>query len=434
MISKEKWAEIIKGFHEKESPKVIARDVKIPSEMPINRAITIIGPRRSGKTFRMYQLIEDLMKISKKEQILYVNFERADLGILTCDDLVLMLETFYELYPENKKTDVWLFLDEIQNVSNWEKFVRTALDEHIKVCLSGSSSKLLSKEIATSMRGRAISYRLLTFSFKEYLKVKNVPIEKYLSSYEKAKIINFMRTYLEYGGYPEVIIHELEREKILNEIHDTVIYQDVIERNKVRNVKAMKLLISALINSKEFSVNKFYNFLKSLGVKVGKNVLYNYVDYLNDAFFVFMLRKFSYSYKEAEQSIPKPYFIDNGLLWINGMKDYGRLMENLVFIKLFQEDKNIHYWKDSSGKEVDFLILDNKKVKQLIQVCYEINDYNTKDREVRSLIMASKELKCNNLLVITGEYEGEEKIKGKKIKFIPLWKWLLEEKVRKLNT
>src|SRR3989344_5063827 len=125
------------------------------------------------------------------------------------------------------------------------------------------------------MRGRAISYRLLTFSFKEYLKVKNVPIEKYLSSYEKAKIINFMRTYLEYGGYPEVIIHELEREKILNEIHDTVIYQYVIERNKVRNVKAMKLLISALINSKEFSVNKFYNFLKSTGVKVGKNVLYN---------------------------------------------------------------------------------------------------------------------------------------------------------------
>ena len=426
MISKDKWAELIKDFHEKELQKVIEREVQIPSEMPINRAVTIIGPRRAGKTFRMYQLIEDLIKKIKKERILYINFEKVELGVLDSKDLVIMLETFYELYPENRKQAVWLFLDEIQNVSNWEKFVRTALDDNIKVYLSGSSSKLLSREIATTMRGRSISYKLFPFSFKEYLKAKDISLENYPSPYEKNKIINLMKAYLEYGGYPETALYELEREKILNEIHETTIYQDVIERNKVRNVKAMKLLINALVNSKEFSVNKFYNFLKSTGVKVGKNVLYNYIDYLNDAFFVFMLRKFSYSYKEAEQSVPKPYFIDNGLLWINGMKEYSRLMENLVFIKLLQEEKDIHYWRDSSGKEVDFIIIKNKKVKQLIQVCYDVDNFNTKDRELRSLIIASKELNCNSLYVITNDYEAEEKIKGKKIKFVPLWKWLLQ--------
>ena len=426
MISKDKWAELIKDFHEKELQKVIEREVQIPSEMPINRAVTIIGPRRAGKTFRMYQLIEDLIKKIKKERILYINFEKVELGVLDSKDLVIMLETFYELYPENRKQAVWLFLDEIQNVSNWEKFVRTALDDNIKVYLSGSSSKLLSREIATTMRGRSISYKLFPFSFKEYLKAKDISLENYPSPYEKNKIINLMKAYLEYGGYPETALYELEREKILNEIHETTIYQDVIERNKVRNVKAMKLLINALVNSKEFSVNKFYNFLKSTGVKVGKNVLYNYIDYLNDAFFVFMLRKFSYSYKEAEQSVPKPYFIDNGLLWINGMKEYSRLMENLVFIKLLQEERDIHYWRDSSGKEVDFIIIKNKKVKQLIQVCYDVDNFNTKDRELRSLIIASKELNCNSLYVITNDYEAEEKIKGKKIKFVPLWKWLLQ--------
>ncbi|MBI2499698.1 ATP-binding protein [Candidatus Woesearchaeota archaeon] len=425
MISKEKWAETIKNFQEKELPSIIERDINIPLEIPINRAVSIIGPRRAGKTFEMYSLISKIMKNAKKEQILYVNFEKADLGILGYQDLVVMLETFYELYPENKKNKIWLFLDEIQNVSNWEKFVRTALDENIKVYLSGSSSKLLSKEIATSMRGRSLTYSIFPFSFKEYLKTKGIIFQKYHSSYEKAKIVNLLKTYLEYGGYPEAVVYEIERERILTDINDIAIFKDVIERNKIRNTKAMKLLINALINSKEFSVNKFYNFLKSRGVKVGKTVLYRYTDYLNDAFFVFMLRKFSNSYKEAEQSIPKIYFIDNGLLRISGIQDVGRLMENLIFIELFKRGLNISYWKDIQGKEVDFVIKENKAVKQLIQSSYDVEDFNTKEREVKALLKASKELKCSNLIIINSNYEAEEKIKGKKIKFIPLWKWLL---------
>lgn len=424
MIPKQKWGEIIKDFYEKELPYVIPRDIDIPIESPINRAISIIGPRRTGKTYEMFYLIKKITKKYQKQQVLYVNLERADLGSINYSDLVIMLEVFYEIYPDNKQKKVWLFLDEIQNVSNWEKFVRTCLDQGIKVFLSGSSSKLLSKEIATSMAGRNLSYIILPFSFKEFLKAKKIEIKRFYSSSETAKISNFLENYFNYGGYPETIVYEQEREKILMDIFNTAIYKDVIERSKIRNIKVMKVLIKALISSKEFSINKFYNFLKSQGMKVGKNVLYNYFGYLNDAFFVFPLHKFSFSYKKAEQSIPKIYFIDNGLLKTNGVDDKGRLMENLVFIELMRRNLEIAYYQFANG-EVDFVIKQRKKIKQLIQVCYNVDSFMTKERELKSLIKASKELKCKDLLVITLDVESEEKFKNKKIKFIPLWKWLL---------
>jgi len=429
MIPKEKWSEIIKSFQDSELPELIERDINIPTDVPIRRAVSIIGPRRAGKTYEMFLLIKKLLKVIKKEQILYVNFERADIGIVSYEDLIAMLETSYEIYPANKNKKMWLFLDEIQNVSNWEKFVRTALDENIQVFISGSSSKLLSREIATSMRGRSLSYRVFPFSFKEYLKTKKIGFEKYLSSYEKARILNALRNYMEYGGYPEAILYEKEREKILTELRETVIYRDVIERSKIRNVKAMRLLINALINSKEFSVNKFYNFLKSTGVKIGKNVLYNYLEYLNDVFFVFLLRKFSYSYKNAEQSIPKVYFIDNGLLRVSGIQDKGRLMENLVFVELLRRNLDVSYHQSANG-EVDFVIKGDKKVKQLLQVCYNVEDLYTKERETGVLIKTGKDLGCKNLIVLTWDYEKAEEISwfGTKrvVKFTPLWKWLLE--------
>ena len=425
MIKKEKWAEIIKDFQEKELPEIYPREIKIDFEKPIQRAISIIGPRRCGKTYEMFYLCKQIAKKYGKNQLLYINFERADLGILDYSDLINLLDTFYELYPQNKNKRLWLFLDEIQNVSKWEKFVRTVLDEGIKVFISGSSSKLLTKEIATSMAGRNLSYTLFPFSFREFLGIKKFEIKKFYSSSEKALLINLLQEYMIYGAYPETIIYKEEREKILKDIFDTAIYKDVIERGKIRNISALKILINALLTAKEFSVNKFYNYLKSKGMKIGKNVLYNYIELLNDAFFVFLLKKFSPSYKKAEQSLPKIYFIDNGLLTINGINDKGRLMENLVFVELLRRNLDIAYYQNIRKQEVDFVVKKGKKVKQLIQVCYDIEDFMTKEREVKALVEASKELKCNNLFVITQDYEAEEKFKENKIKFIPLLKWLL---------
>jgi len=425
MVSKEKWAEIIRDFHEKKMPDLIQREKEISIEGDIKRAISIIGPRRAGKTYEMYFLISKLREKYGKDRVLYINFERADLEILSFQDLVYMLETYYEIYPKNRKEKIWLFLDEIQNVSEWERFVRTCLDEEISIFLSRSSSKLLSKEIATSMGGRNISHHIYPFSFKEFLSAKKFEIKNFYSSSEKSLLNNFLEEYLTFGGYPETVIYKNEREKIIKDIFDTAIYKDVIERGKVRNTKAMKLLVKALINAKEFSVHKFYKFLKSQGIKISKNALYKYTDLLNDAFFVFFLRKYDPSYKKSEQSIPKVYFIDNGLLTLNGINDKGRLLENLVFTELNRREEEISYHQNTSKEEVDFVIKKGKKVKQLIQVCYDLSDFMTHSREIKPLLKASEEFNCNDLLLINMHEEKEEVVDKKKIKIIPVWKWLL---------
>jgi|SRR3989338_31686 len=428
MIAKEKWAEMIKDFHEKKTPKLVGREISIPLEIPLRRAISIIGPRRAGKTYAMFQLINLILEHESIDRIVYVNFERNDLEGCTNKDLDNMMNSFYEIYPQNKSRKVWLFLDEIQNVEKWEKFVRTEIDnENAQIFISGSSSKLLSKEIATSMRGRTISYKILPFSFKDYLSLNKIDIKKYLSTSERLIVINKLNDYLKNGGYPEVILYPEEKDKILIDIAETAIFRDVIERYKIRNIKLLKLLIKSLISSaaREFSIHKFYNFIKSTGIKASKNTLYNFIDALTDVFFVLPLRKFSYSYKETEQSLPKIYLMDNGILTTNGVDDHGILMENLVLIELARRGKNICYYKSADGKEVDFVVVEKNKVKELIQVSFSLDSINTREREFKALLKASRELKCSNLLIITNSMEGSEKIKGKKIKFIPLWKWLL---------
>lgn len=425
MISGEKWAEIIRDWSEKEIPKAINREIEINPATEIQRAISIIGPRRAGKTYEMFILIRFIEEKFGKDKTLYINFERADLGLLEYTDLVKMLETYYEIFPNNKKKKIWLFLDEIQNVSQWEKFVRTCLDEGIKVIISGSSSKLLSKEVATSMRGRSLSYTLLPFSFREYLEAKGFEKRKFLSSEEKNRLINLFEDYLVYGGYPESVLYKEERDKILSDIFETAILKDVVERHKIRNISVMRLFIRALLSSKEFSVNKFYNYLRSQNIKIGKNVLYNYLEYLEEAFFVFTLRKFNLSYKKADQSLPKIYFVDNGFLTLNKIDDKGRLLENLVFVELLRRNLDIAYYQIVRG-EVDFLVKEGKRVKQLIQVCLNIDNFVTYEREVKPLVNASKEFKCNNLLILTRDTEKKVVFKGKKIKVMPVWKWLLE--------
>lgn len=428
MITKEKWIEIIKDFHEKEMPEIIPREQEITFEKSLKRAVSIIGPRRTGKTYEMFFLIRKLRQTYGIEKVLYINFERADLEPLSYKDLVIMLESYYEIYPRNENTKIWLFLDEIQNVSEWERFVRTCLDDGLSVFLSGSSSKLLSREVATSMRGRNISYNFYPFSFREFLLAKKFNIKKYYSSKEKSSLHNLLNEFLLFGGYPEAVIFGKEREKIIKDIFDTAIYKDVIERGKIRNIKILKLLIKALLTSKEFSIHRFYNFIKSQGIKTSKNAIYKYADYLEDAFFVFFLRKHDLSYKNKEQSLPKIYFIDNGLLTINGIDDKGRLLENLVFLELLIRNKDIAYYQNSLKEEVDFVIKKGKKVQQLIQVCYDISDFMTMNREKRILIKASREFNCSDLIIINMSEEKEEKTDGGKIKYIPLWKWLLEKR------
>ncbi len=431
MVPRDIWIEIIKDFQQRELPDIIERDVKIPTDIPIKRVITIIGPRRAGKTYIMFQLIKQISKKIPENMILYINFEDDRLINADVKDLRNMLDIFYEIYPENKNNKVYLFFDEIQNIENWEKFTRAIMDsEKVQLFVSGSSSKMLSEEIATSLRGRGLTYKILPFSFAEILKAKNFVPEKFLSSGDKARLLNYLDDYLYYGGYPETVLLPQERKKIIGEILNTTIYRDIIERHNIRNIKIAKIMLNHLFTSTIFSVNKFYGFLKTTGYKVSKNTIYNYFEYFRDSLVVYPLRKYSASYRKIESSLPKIYLISNGLLSVTDITDKGRLMENLVFVELmhnsFKPNENIFYYLTSSGKEVDFVIVENKNVKQLIQVCYDLSDYNTKEREMSALIRCSDELKCNNLLIITYDYENLENFDGKKINFIPLWKWLLK--------
>jgi predicted AAA+ superfamily ATPase len=421
---------MIKDFQESELPKLVKRDLRIEADLPIRRAISIIGPRRAGKTFFMFQVIGELLRNNiDKSRILYVNLESDLLIGCTIEDLRSMLNIFYEIYPENKRQKVYLFLDEVQNVPYWERFVRSVVDsERIQVYVSGSSSKLLSMEVATSLRGRTLPYYIYPFNFKEFLRAKGFEAEKYLSSLKKAMLLNLLQKYMR-GSYPEVVLFENEREKILKEIFEVTIYRDIIERFKVKNIRVLRLMVKSLVSSTYFSIHKFYNYIKSLGMKVSKNTLYNYVEYFSDSLVLCTLRKYSRSYKEVEQTIPKIYLVDNGLLIVNGVESTSRLMENLVFSELlkkgFTPNENLFYFS-SNNKEVDFIIKSGGKVKQLIQVCYNIEDFDTKEREISALVKASKELDCSDLTVITWDYEGVEKHDGRRIRFLPLWKWLLE--------
>jgi len=410
MIKESVLRELVKDSLERELPKLIKRDLEVSLDIKIKRALSIIGPRRAGKTYYMFQLMKNI-----PENRLYLNFEDYRLEGASHKDFARLIEIYYQMSPENKKEKVYFFFDEIQNIAGWERIVRHLLDnEKCQIVLTGSSSKLLSKELATQLRGRTLSYALLPFSFKEFLKAKKFKLSDYPSSYEKAKIIRYLEEYLKFGGYPEVVLFG-GKENIIKEIWEVTIARDIMERWEIRNPKVLKLLIKALKESKQFSTNKFYNYLKSFGLKVSKNTLYNYLEYLKDSFVVFTLHKYSPTYKDIEKSIPKIYLADVGLY--QESLELGRALENIMFLELLKKGKDIYYYITKSGQEIDFYL---KSEKLFIEVTY---DYD--EGHVKRMIKAMEETRVKKGLIITWNYEEEKKQKGKKIKIVPLWKWLL---------
>ncbi|MCX6774112.1 MAG: ATP-binding protein [Candidatus Micrarchaeota archaeon] len=429
--------EYLSDFQEKEIPRVIYRTLTLPDSAKI---ISVIGPRRAGKTYLLYQKMRELMSRGvKKENIVYLNFEEFRLVGLTFREIRDVLKIQWQLYPGSKEGKLYIFIDEPQNIENWETSVRGLQDEGFHIFLTGSSSKLLSKEIATSLRGRTLSYLLLPFSFEEFLGSKNAKVSANpLSSREKASLLQFIDEYLRFGGYPEVALEQNPDIKlnILKEYFNTVVYRDIIERNNVRNSRLIKWLIKSIVSSfsKEYSIHKIYLSLKSQGLKVSKNTLYSYLSLLEDSNFAIPLQKFKQSVRKMELGFSKIYLCDVGFVEVVGLADdRGKRLENVIFLELLRKARpltEIYYWKNVQQEEVDFVLRDMDKITELIQACYDPKNSETKEREVRALLKAGKELKCENLTVITYDYEGEEEyewfgIKGR-IRYIPLWKWILK--------
>ncbi len=432
-MNKNELKEYLADFQQRSLPFLIERELIVKFTSKI---VSIIGPRRAGKTYFLYQQMKQLLQQGvAKTSLLYLNLEDPRLIGITFKDIREIIKIQWELYPA-ALSKLYLFIDEPQNVPKWEIAIRSLHDEGFIIWITGSSSKLLSKEIATSLRGRTLSYPILPFSFREFLRIKRVSFDfKALSSPEKSKLGNLLQEYLIYGGFPE-IIQEADPQiklKIIEEYLNLIIYKDIVERYKLRNSQLVKWLIKAMISSfsKELSIHKLYLTLKSQGVKVSKNTLYMYISILEDSFFGLLLPKFSYSIRKKELGITKLYLSDISFFkLIETTADSGRVMENMVFLELFRRKKplmEIFYWKNQQQEEVDFVVKEKKSV-QLIQVCTDISNPDTKKRELRALHKASDQLRCSDLLIITPDYEGQENLEEKKVVYIPLWKWLMNLK------
>ena len=416
---------LIMGYFEKireEKIKYIERELE-PKALG-RKVISIVGPRRAGKT---HLLLHKFLK--NIDNSIYLDLESIEFSKIEAEEL-LKIVGLYEAKYETKINTI--FLDEIQNLENWNKIVRSLLNRGYKIFISGSSSKLLPKEIATQLRGRTLSYLLLPFSFREFLRAKNFEFKKPLSETEIEKIKSLMREYLKYGSYPEVVFSDF-KEKLLKEYFETIFLKDFVERHDVKSINTARVIFEYLFQnfSKEISIEKIKNFIESsLKIKT-KTTIYNYIDKISDTLTVFFVDKFSESVYKRKEWPKKVYVCDVGITSILSFsEDLGKRMENIVFLELLRKTNEnplleFFYWKDYQGREVDFVVKESLRVKQLIQVTYASARDEIDKREIRSLIKASELLKCRNLLCITWDYEAEEKFKGKRIKFIPLWKWLL---------
>jgi len=424
---KELFKRIITDFIEKEIKGIMPREYKIPLDS--SKIISLIGVRRSGKSSILFDLINRLRVSVPRENIIYLNFEDDRLFPLRLEHLDLILEGYFELYPAKRDEKIYLFLDEVQAVEGWELYIRRIYDTlNIAVFITGSSAKLLSSEIATSLRGRTISFEIFPFSFAEYLKSREIQIN-INSSKSLSFIKNALEKYLVDGGFAETINEDsyISR-KILSDYLELIVFKDIAERHNISNTALLKHLnkycftnISTLI-----SFTKLYNEFKSQGFKLSKDTIFNYMAYLEDAYALFTVPIFRNSVKEEQRNPKKIYTVDNGFKKIYDYtigEDKSKLYENIVFLHLRRQTKEIYYFKQN--QEVDFYAkLDNKAV--LVNVSYEIIDEKTRAREIRGLVEAMEYFGLSEAILITKEEDGAVEMEGKKIFIVPLYKYLLD--------
>lgn len=366
-----------------------------------NHIKVAVGMRRSGKTYFLFQTIRELLaKNIPVERILYLNFE--DDRILPMDHKTMgsLIDSWYALYPQNHNNECYLFLDEVQNVEEWQLVLRRLHDtKNIKMFVTGSSAKLLSKEIATSLRGRSLSIEIFPYSYPEYLNAHKYKLPRQPFG---QKTLDFHRSYLlEYfhsGGFPAVqVLPENERREMLQNYVETVIFRDIIERYRITNIALMKYFIGFLLKNvaAPFSINKFYNDIKSQGHSAGKETLYSYLEHLEDAFLIFTVPIFTESLRHMQTTPKKIYAIDNGLILANTFNlsdNLGKLLENLVYLDLRRQGKKIFYYRTADGYEIDFITQDAQGKHEMIQVVWDTGDSQAMEREKRALDQAEKEL------------------------------------------
>ncbi|OGW57387.1 MAG: hypothetical protein A2Y48_05920 [Nitrospirae bacterium RIFCSPLOW2_12_42_9] len=405
---------------------------RLESLFSSNQVITITGPRRAGKSFVMRQMAKQLInKGHNPKDIMHVNLEDPRFT----ESGVLFLEKIFETYREyiSPQNTPILFLDKIQEIEGFEKWVRMMHElSKAKIIISGSNARILSRELGTLLTGRHLDMEVFPLSFREFLSFNNIALTDKMDLIGKeSEIKGALRKYIEYGSFPEVALSEQKKEILLSYFED-VITKDLLRRFNIKKTQDLRAIAKHYLSNIS-ALSTFKSIERSLDMSITS--VKSYTGYLEQAYLLFPLKRFSFKVKEQEKSPRKIYAIDTGLCNAVGFRfseNDGRLAENVVFVALKRKqnlnpDMELFYWKDVHHREVDFVIKDGLKVTNLIQVCWNVQDEKTKNRELRSLRKAMEELNVTNAAVITGEIEGEEKLHDNTVKLIPLWKWLLAE-------
>jgi hypothetical protein len=388
-------------------PSLVIRDhqIDVSAQPGTNNATVITGFRRIGKTYMMFEAIERLLKTNPREDVIYLNFEDERLISPTTDLLTDLIPEIQSVFGKKPK---YLFLDELQLIPNWSKWVRRILDsESIQLFITGSSSKMSSNELPTELRGRAWEIKAHPLTFPEFLRFKKLTIdsEKLTFVQDEMARFNFLfDEYLTFGALPAVVLTSQEKkQELLQSYFQTVVQRDIAERHKIDNDIALRILLKLLINASYITISKLYNSLKSMSVAVGKSTVDTYLSYIESSYFMKELAIYSPAIINQLQYPRKVYFIDTGFmtaLSTKFSKNMGRLFENFVYQTLIQENEAIYYYKDDKDNEVDFAIRNEGKTTALYQVCFDLIDEETRDREIKSLLKAEKTLHCSNLNLI----------------------------------
>jgi predicted AAA+ superfamily ATPase len=407
--------------------KKVKRDIFQHIKQWIKRKeiIAIFGVRRSGKTTELFEIIDYLIHEQNvnRENILFI---KAD------DDRVEKKELINKALDEyitwkNPKGRIYVFIDEIQEIPEWQKTLKRIYDleqENKKIFISGSNASLLKEELSYLLTGRFAYFELYPFTFKEFLRAQGITIKNETEIIrQKNTIRNLFLTYIEYGGFPEIVLEKNKerKEELLRFYFESILYRDIVKRKNIRNVEKLDRMVKWYLQN----ISTYVNYEK-LGeyCELSTDSIGEYTRYLEDAYLIFVINIFAYSLKKQFVNPKKIYCVDPGIRRIVGFQfsdDVGKLYENIVFNHLKQTGKSIYYWKGK--RECDFVIQNKKKIEQVIQVSYNIHE--SKEREINGILEAMKQFKISKGVIINQDYEAKKSIDGNTVEFVPLWKWLL---------
>lgn len=412
---------------------VIERDIKLPTNR--KKIITIPGVRRCGKSTLMEITINALYGQGvPRENILWLGFDDERLKNMDSDELDEVITAYMEMFPDVPLKDVYMFFDEIQLIKDWEYFILRLYKTYCKnIYICGSNATMLSTELSSALRGYPLEFETYPLSFNEYCRFKNISTTC-VREQDRARLKTAFEEYNKESAFPEIVLTATKTEqlKLLHGYFDTMLLKDLAEHYKISNTSMLRYFVKRIMANltKPTSINAIYNDIKSQGLKISKNDLYLWANYICDIFMFVRIPKYDRSLVREQKSLDKYYCIDNGMrdaVLMPQSNDNGKKLENNVLLQLYRTrfpyDKISYYQEDC---ECDFVVQRNDEVIRLIQVTWDMTDEETREREISGILKASAMTGCDNMLIITNDEEGSIIKDGKRIDIVKAWKWMTE--------